>query len=743
MSASALQLVPRPQISDDDVQRALVSLIEQLAGEQKYEHRLAVMRASKARQFWKGIQYGHFNPQGQWVNPTAGMVGEQKPEDAPRFEFVENVYQATGLIIIAALASAGVPGTRFLPQDPRDPGDVAYARQGGAILDYIESCNPDAFWDWIEIAKLLYTDGLVVGYARHLRDAERYGTTRKPDVQMKPTVVQEAGYPCLECGSVTPFGKALQGACAECGGAIDIQRPLGPQTMDLPEQVGVKETPNGREVADYFGVLETRVPHWAKKIEQCPYLGIEIDVHAASLRAAFPEMAEKIQAGYGGEYTYARTARQQVMSPAAEGKQGTSATELVTYRRWWLRPEAFWVLDQEIRDELLARFPKGVRCELAGDLYLTSAPEAMQDHVRLCRGIPGDGMFTPALGESFIEEQEMHNEAVNLNFEAMETSAFAPILYDSGALDQGAVSQRLRPGEWKPVPVRQGKALRESVWQPEVKEQSRAAEAQKERSMAMAQYLTGAQPALFGASQENVSTLGGQQLMRNQAMQRQGIPYQAAKSFKSQMDLLLVQEFARNRTDDVFYAVAGKGPQDFEVRQVATADTEGRLLAKPETTESAPRSSEQKRQAWQALLASGNPAIQQWTTLPENLQFAAEIFGQPDLFIPGQAARQKILRTIRRLTEEQSGPEGPSQQPEPFVDDPALVVEVVRAWAVSDAGQQVREQNPAGYANVIAYGMAAQAQMQPPAPAPEQGQGFGAPSSPGPGEGSPAAISPG
>ena len=50
----------------------------------------------------------------------------------------------------------------------------------------------------------------------------------------------------------------------------------------------------------------------------------------------------------------------------------------------------------------------------------------------------------------------------------------------------------------------------------------------------------------------------------------------------------------------------------------------------------------------------------------------------------------------------------PSMMPDDFLDDPMVVVQVVKDWAVGPAGMQARDDNPMGYQNVIAYGKLSQ-----------------------------------
>ena len=62
----------------------------------------------------------------------------------------------------------------------------------------------------------------------------------------------------------------------------------------------------------------------------------------------------------------------------------TSNMNLITFQRTWLRPWAFFSLDDKsLRDELLQLFPDGAYVAFAGDVYCESRNENMDDHWRV------------------------------------------------------------------------------------------------------------------------------------------------------------------------------------------------------------------------------------------------------------------------------------------------------------------------------------------------------------------------
>ncbi len=136
-------------------------------------------------------------------------------------------------------------------------------------------------------------------------------------------------------------------------------------------------------------------------MHEYPYLQWNVEVHQARLRAAYPHAADRIGAPVAsGGQEYERLAR-------LAGSQGGPLTEggdyninLITFQRTWLRPWAFFALDdQGLRDELLELFPDGAYVAFAGDVYCEARSENMDDHWRVLHALPGDGSSgRPALG---------------------------------------------------------------------------------------------------------------------------------------------------------------------------------------------------------------------------------------------------------------------------------------------------------------------------------------------------------
>jgi hypothetical protein len=156
-----------------------------------------------------------------------------------------------------------------------------------------------------------------------------------------------------------------------CGALLTEEDFVAAETVTVPAAETRMRVPNGQEVVTTVGGLELKTPPWANEMHEYPYVQWNMEVHQARVRAAYPHAAEKIGAPVAsGGQEYERLARlgQSQGGPLTEG--GDININLITFQRTWLRPWAFFALDDKaLRDELLELFPDGAQIAFAGDAY--------------------------------------------------------------------------------------------------------------------------------------------------------------------------------------------------------------------------------------------------------------------------------------------------------------------------------------------------------------------------------------
>ncbi|MGH9780380.1 MAG: hypothetical protein ACRD33_01055, partial [Candidatus Acidiferrales bacterium] len=439
------------------LQNAVRRLVLELASESESSRRAEIRRIKQAHQFWRGLQYLWWSERDQnWHLPfEQRATDESSIEDMPRYEFVTNIYQAFGLSIISVL-SQDIPRVRFFPQSAESEADVSSAKSASEVAKLIERNNRIGNLI-VEEAFHLWTGGKVGAYVRYVVDGQRFGFHPETELDERQVKIG-GGWICGECGAETTQGNesaAGHADCAVCGALLTEENYVPEEVITVPAGVRTARVANGQEVVTVVGALELKTPPWANEIHEYPFLQWNMEVHQARLRAAYPHAAKKIGApiAAGESAQYERLARLEQSQGGPLTAGGDFNPNLITFQRTWLRPWAFYQLDDEaLRDDLLEIFPDGCYAAFAGDVYCESRNENMDDHWRVMHAMPGDGSSgRPALGDALISVQERFNTLSNLQIETYEYG-IPPIYADSEVLDFDALqSQTAEPGAHYPA----------------------------------------------------------------------------------------------------------------------------------------------------------------------------------------------------------------------------------------------------------------------------------------------------
>jgi len=736
---------PNNEQLPERLQEALRRLVQQYSTESESTRRQEIRRIKQAHQFWRGLQYLWWNERDQnWHLPfEQKMTSSSSLEDLPRYEFVTNIYQAFGLSLVSVL-SQDVPRVRFFPASAQAEEDVAAAKAATEVAGLVERNNRVGNLI-VEEAFHLWADGKVGAYVRFVVDGQRFGFHPETEIAGREVKLGADVYVCPNCSTETEpkrgeatsavAGANVGGAaatidqCSACGALLTEEDFVAAEMVTVPSAETRLRVPNGQEVMTIVGGLELKTPPWANEMHEYPYLQWNVEVHKARLRAAYPHAAEKIGAPVAtGGQQYERLARlaQSQGGPLTEG--GDFNINLVTFQRTWLRPWAFFELeDKSLRDELLELFPDGAYIALAGDTYCESRNENMDDHWRVMHALPGDGSSgRPALGDALISVQERFNTLSNLQIETYEYG-IPPIYADSDVLDFDALqNQTTEPGAHYPARAKPGQSLAAGFFQPAPAEiPPDMAEHAANLMGPVAQFLTGAFPALFGGAMANNDTASGYAMARDQAMGRIGLVWRRMKFFHADVMLLAVDCFRRNRPNDVEVTLLGAGAA-FESKWIRLADLKGNLFSYPETDEQYPTLWSQQRAVLLQLLANPDPELQAVLAHPENMALIKRLIGLEEFVIPDEESRTKQYREIAQLVGEApvvsrdrvSGSETilPSILPDEFADNHQVELEICMRWFSADAGQVAKIEAPAGYANVRAHAMLHKAYMIKQAP---------------------------
>src|SRR5690242_7751595 len=768
---------------------ALRDLVRQYREEGVVARRHEIRRIRQARLFWQGLQYAWWNPNDMnWHLPfehaAAGFKDDRELEEMPRYQFVTNFYQGFGLSFVAVL-SQDVPTVRFYPQSAQSLEDIGAARAASDVAQLIEQNNHVEHL-LTSIGYFLWTDGKLGAYVRYVADGQRFGFHEENILEAIEIPLGEDVYVCPQCGKEAPAaaerpaqdaesapGSLDSGphnlrssarddspmeiaACPSCGHPLNEENLRKAERVSVPRVVGTRRAPNGQEVISIVGGLELNTPVWANEMHEFPYLQWQAEVHRAKLKAAYPHAANKIESApsQGAEDVYARVSRLSVEQGLPSIHPGDALMNLITFDRTWLRPWAFYAIEDEAaRNELLALFPEGCYVAFAGDVYCESRNESMDDSWRVLHALPGDGQNRPSVGDSLVQVQERYNVLSNMQAETYEYG-IPPIYADPQVLDFDALANQVaEPATHFPARSRPGQPLAAGFFQPQrARVPPDMVQHQQELIGPVAQFLTGLFPAVFGGNMEDVKTASGYALARDQALGRLGLVWRRMKQFYADVILLGVDCFRKNRPEDVEIPLLGPDGV-LDARTIRTADLKGNICVHPEADETFPRLKSQQRGILQQLFGINDPVIQRALTEPANLGYIKNVLGLTEMVIPGEDSRSKQLREIQQLLASapivvEMGPSGaahvapgfgpadegessgekdaalkggatqaslalPSVPVDQLLDDHAVEFEECKRWANSEAGQAARMTNPAGFANVRAHAEAHLRAMTP------------------------------
>lgn len=712
----------------EDLQKILIDLYTKCKGEDRYARTNEVKDVKQAEFYWGGRQYIWWSAQdGRWNQlPTQGSPNydDNDFDDMPRFEFVTNIYQARGLMVIAAVAGAP-PRIKFFPEDADEIRDIETAEARSKEIKLIERWNPVQKQLQKE-AYEAYIGGFICWYARYVSNGEKYGIDSVHTITQGSMDVDKTIH-CPHCGFSAPADQAEPPVpCPQCGKPLTDENIVDEEPMATLEDGGEIQTPKGRVVIGVYGALDCNRPQSTNEQSQFHYFGIEEEIHYSTLRAAFEDVADKITPGLnsGPDDVFERNARLSVAQNTRNANQtGASASNLNTFIRCWFRPSSFWMLEQgqkKEREELLEIFPRGCRVEFTGSVYCMSEAKSMDDEIVTTHAMPGRGQHRPAVGTSMISPQDQANTLTNIFAETYEYGI--PITYRaSDTFDPEAnEDQRAAPGLEVEVALKPGDRIGDRIQQVRADSVSPDMAAHFQDLMGpQSDQLSGTYPALSGAGANEGApdTLGQQSMQRDQAMGRMGIFYVPLKQAHADVATIACRCLEANTDGELKIPVMGPSG-DFESESVDVSALEGEAEAYPEGDENFPDLWNQQRAVMTQISDSQyGPIILQD---PENAEMFAKMSGIPGLKIPGLDARRKQLKEISEMVKGMSNPLASEammpQMPEvdPQTDDNKVESATCKWWLNSAKGQRVKKENRPAWEAVKAHMLQHDAAIPPP-----------------------------
>lgn len=682
-----------------------------------------------------------------WYSEVAHdwRIWDESSEENNDQEFYDkpiNVFRAYLESIIAAL-SITVPGIKCYPDDAENPLDSVTAKAGDKISLLVYRHNNVPLL-WLHALYVIATEGMVACYS-YPREDEKYGTYDVPKYEEQT----EEAFVCPVCQQRLP-DDVLAGqisdqfmpgdedvlldnvieeqgpTCPECAAILDPN--LQKSTLIVTRQVGTTKHPKSRMCMEVYGGLYVKIPNYAMKQEDIPYLMFSYETHYSNVIDRYPDLRSKFSPSgksglvAGGMYDpYEQWAR---LSPQYRGEYPTNN---VTVRNCWLRPSSFDVLNDEDAKFLRERFPDGAKVVLINDMYADSENECLDDCWTLMHDPMSDYLHKRPMGSLLVNVQEITSDIIALALQTIE-HGISQTFADPAVLDFEAYGQtEVLPGGVYPATAKSGKALGEGFFETRTAVLSQEVLPFFQQIQTLGQMASGALPSLFGGQLDGSKTASEYSMSRAQALQRLQNNWKMMLMWWKDIFGKIIPMYVKEIKEDERQVEQDDQGQFINVF-VRVADLQGKIgRVELEANENLPLTWTQRKDVYMKLLENQNPMILDALLAPENIKNLAEAIGLDDFYIPGSDSREKQYEEIKILVNstpipqppdememlavaEQGGDpsmlpptEVPSVDIDFDLDNHQIESEICKTYLTSSAGRLLKQENPEGYKNVLLH----------------------------------------
>jgi hypothetical protein len=588
---------------------------------------------------------------------------------------------------------------RCAPEDAENTLDISTANAGNRIARIVYKHNEVPLL-WVHALYVYVTEGLVACYHRNVT-SKKFGTYPKDEYSL----TDKEGTFCPECETLLD----AELICPEC----DEQYPEAtPEVKKVREWVGVTDHPKSRQVLDAYGGLHVKIPNYARTISQCPYLAFSEEIHYADAIEQYEDLLELTKGWHhkknltsSGHDEYERWGRLNIQY------YNEDPIDVVTINKWWLRPSAFNVLNNEESELLHKKYPNGVLCTLANDEWAADPIEEDLDQKwTLTRNPLADHLTHNPLGTLLTSIQDITNTLVSLIIQTVE-HGIPQTFVNPNTVDLKAYGKvENKPGSLFGARPQGGRPLNDSFH--EIKTATLSGEVLPflQRIQELGQLVSGALPSLFGgAASAGSNTAAEYSMSRAQALQRLQNTWKIFTSWWQEVFKKVIPDYIDNMDDDEIHVTRNE-EGTFENVFLRKSEMAGRLGdIELEANEQLPMTWPQVRDVVMQLMEMQSPQMMAFLSSPENLPRLTEAIGLDRFKLPGTADRDKqheeiaVLLKTEAMPIDEMGMEGPSVMPDTEVDNHIVHMEAIKSWAVSEVGRQAKLENPDGYKNVLLH----------------------------------------
>jgi len=660
-------------------------------------------------------------------------------------KYVNNITQTCRRNFTAAVARA-VPPVVIRPENAENLADMTTAKAGQQAISIIEEANKVKGLLGLE-SQYLFLYGVYFKWTRFVIDGVWLSFTEQPVYGNIDAKISEDHFHCPNCGTDSTEQEIAQTgkmSCPKCGAMLSPADFQPGETASVVGKVGTKKRPNGLPKWSIYSPLQVDTDPTKEYIEDVPLLALEWEVDACEIRATFPEMADEITEGIesatNDNASYERLVRTMVYSSSFSVTADIFAAR-GTFSLVWVQPNSYYRIqhDDDFVGLLKQLYPEGMKVTMWGPLVLQIEKAVLPKEWSACKLHRGYGLYPPSVADNVVPFNERFNAINNILDDYMERCSTGITLADPRRIDIREMSGKpMTGGVLNPTPsIGEGvsQPLSNSIYHFQF-QMDPGLMSYLDRLWNYCQIISGIPPQVSGTgTTPGVETGKGQKQMLDQAMGPLGDIYDAMKEEHAAAGQNAIECLQQNMsyTGSLWQVIEENG-SEFRNNYVHLDEMQGRVRVMANTDEGLPMTPEQKRAWCQSIMEMAekqNPAALAWLDETANQQLLNDYWGLPGSVAPGAAQRSKTLQDIRQLLQTpptpQIGPNGqqatdpadgtpifkPSIAPNKWVEDYSIMLPTIDQFCSENC--DVKDQNPMGWANVIAFKRLAldyQAQVQ-------------------------------
>lgn len=682
--------------------------------------------------YWKGIQCIRWDTNSNCWYDMLAWSRSQNQDDGEDTDLERWINPLVLMFcnVFTGTMSRAVPKTVVTPQNA-DPSlqDTVTAKGAVEAIRIIERKN-----GWRKMVRSIYEMLFLYGtYFRHTRglvDGNLFGYDKEPIFE-DMEIAMPARYKCPNCSTETPAGAgagvAVGTNCPGCGSFMGQESYYGAGEGNRKslKLLGMKKVPRSGVKWSLHSPLEIDMDPKAKgdrPLKMTPTFSKEVEIDLGESRRMFPAMYDAIQAGAQASTTPNASvevlARQDAVS-ALGGMTADNSMANPTYGEHWLNPMAYDKMgDRGFAARMNAAFPEGCKVSMVGELVVDIRAANLEKEWTSCSLYANQGVYCAALANTAVSFNARFNRVMWILDDWATRAALGLNFVHGGRVDTEKMSGKPVPaGTLIPVPMRiNGESLPMSELMAHYELPiNPALWSYPQMLMTFLEVIIGIPRQMGGqGTQDDVETLGGQQLQLNRASTTLK-PYfenvQDEHAMASQNAFWCLQQMMKtgevSKIADVTKAAGGA----FENNEVDYRAVQGNVEFSVDEDQDLPVDPAELRASIEMMfnaLKENNPAAAEWFAVPANQDMAASVM-VPGSVIPEMAQRLKTESDIQALIDQgpqvmmqQDGSKGTELPVHPErVEDFAVAKKVVSRYMLEH--YEMRTENPTAWALLCQY----------------------------------------